>query len=211
MTYNLSTRAVGSPKGTMGRFAPSRKPMAVVPLSVFFLDAEREKQSAEQGDDMLYGLRRGRAAEPGKGQRKKKKQPVSRARTRNGRDKKTGGELSGGGSKTVDQAVSGGEGQSTASQTPQESVTMATGTPLVAPGGSTRPASWPGGASKLGATRGTTGATSSGNVAQYPVPIGGTLRRVSPAGKAKKVRKRKKKKQESRDRWIGRLGKLMQS
>lgn len=201
MPYNLSTRTVGAPAGTSGRFAPTRKPMSMVPLSVFFLDAERERAADQNGDEMLYGLRKGKQQQPGEPAekktrgRRKKRQPTKRSRVRSGRETKITGEIAGGNAKAVDQAAAGGDGQSTASQTPQESVTMATGTPLISPGVSTRAASWPGGASKLG------------NVAQYPVPIGKPLRRTS----GNKKKSRRKKKQESRADWIQRLGQMMQS
>jgi hypothetical protein len=94
------------------------------------------------------------------------------------------------GKVAADRVVGGGadkERQSSASG-PSESVTMATGTPLT--GG-------------VRATHATIGATGSGNVAGYPVPLGGMLRRTSPIGTAR--RKRKKRTEQDRGRWIERL------
>lgn len=64
------------------------------------------------------------------------------------------------------------------------------------------------GPTKMGATRASSGAMGSGNVAQYPVPLGPPLRRLTPIGgeeEEKKKRRRKRLKGEDRDRWIERL------
>jgi hypothetical protein len=58
-----------------------------------------------------------------------------------------------------------------------------------------------GGPSKMGATRATSGAMGSGNVAAYPVPIGVPLRREAPWMGKKKRRRTKEQKREL----IGRL------
>jgi len=60
---------------------------------------------------------------------------------------------------------------------------------------------------KAGATRASSGAMGTGNIARYHVPLGPPLRRVTPIGDEEKKRKRRKKKlkTEDRDRWIERL------
>jgi hypothetical protein len=184
MSQGLSTRAVGTPQGTTGQY--SRQAVAnVVPLSVFFLNMQGKGDDTDD-ENGFYGKK--------KSGRGKKKKRGGKAMRDKGADSE---KIAGGGADQADQAG----GRSTAAKW----ATMSTGTPLIAPGGSTRHASWPGGASKLGATHATTGATSSGNVAQYPVPLGAPLRRTSPVGGAKK--KKKKKTKRDRGRWIERLGK----
>lgn len=96
------------------------------------------------------------------------------------------------GKVATDRVVGGDEGkarQSSASAPSSESATMSTGTPLT--GG-------------VRATHVTIGATSSGNVAGYPVPLGGMLRRTSPIGEPRRKRKKRATEQD-RGRWIERL------
>jgi hypothetical protein len=63
---------------------------------------------------------------------------------------------------------------------------------------------------KTGATRASSGAMGTGNIARYHVPLGPPMRRVTPIGTEKKrKRRRRKMKEEERDRWIERLSKIM--
>jgi len=146
----------------------------VVPLSVFFLRMQGDEDGDE--DNGLYGRKKRDAAK-----KSKKKGKATRG-------ERAGGDKTVGGGADAAQAADG-DGQSTAS----EAATMSTGTPLIA-----------GGPTKTGATRSTTGAMGSGNVAQYPTPIGGVLRRTSPTG-APGSRKKKKKTKKDRSRWMQRL------
>lgn len=188
MPTGMSTRAVGAPIGTSGAFAPSQRVMRVVPLSAFFLDAEDD----EVDDDALVGFR-----DKKKPSGEKRPERVNKDRGKDKNNSKgpdTTGGSAGGDAAAADAAVAGKRQSTAGGAERQESVTMSTGTALLAPGGSTRSASFPGGPSKLGATHGSTGGvTGSGNVAQYPVPIG---------------RRRKRRKQESLSHWINRLGKM---
>lgn len=187
MTMGMSTRAVGGPMGTHGQNAGGQPGIVAVPLSVFFLNMQGDGD--EDNGSGLYGRRKkAKSKKDAKSVKKDVKNAPVAASGQTSAEKPRGG--------GAEQAHAAG--QSSAS----ESVTMATGTPLVAPGGSTRAASWPGGPSKLGATRATTGATSSGNVAQYPKPFGAMLRRESPVGEPKRRRRRTK---EERAHWIERL------
>lgn len=201
MPASLSTRTVGSPLGTKGQFSPTQHPDRFVPLSLFFLNMQGQADS-EPEDTGLYGFKKP-SKKPSKVRRSTTRQTSPKnskggAKTSGGAD----GRTQGGDSKQASSAMGDedGKGQSTASS--QESVTMATGTPLSGP-------------SKRGATRAQTGAMGSGNVAQYPVPIGEPLRRTAPTGSSKKKKKKKKrgrrkKTEEARSQWIERLGTLMQ-
>lgn len=191
MTKGLSTRGVNTPIGTAGQFSPGKTPNDVVPLSVFFLnDKAGEGQAAK--DDGITGLLKKNG---GKGSRKSsgadaKKQNKKQTKKNRKVDKNSDGQVSGGDDASV-QSANGGA-QASAPGTPQESITMATGTPLIGPGGPV----------KHGATHASIGATGTGNIATAPVPIGEPLRRTKRKGK------RKKKKQESLDGWIGRLSQI---
>lgn len=185
MPNGLSTRAVGAPIGTAGSFSPAQRIMRVVPLSAFFLDADEEDAD---DPDALTGFRRKKKTSSDA--KRPERVNKDRDKDKNGKGPDSSGGMTGGNAASAD-AANAGKRQSTAGAEKQESATMATGTPLIAPGGSTRSASFPGGASKLGATHASTGATSSGNVAQYPG-----------------ARRRRRKKQESLSRWIDRLGKM---
>lgn len=201
MPASLSTRAVGSPLGTKGQFSPTQHPDRFVPLSVFFLNMQGQADG-EAEDTGLYGFKKP-SKKPSKVRAKQTRQTSPKnskggAKSSGGAD----GRTQGGDSKQASSAMGDDDkdkGQSTASS--QESVTMATGTPLSGP-------------SKRGATRAQSGAMGSGNVAQYPVPIGAPLRRTAPIGsrkkKKKKKRSRRKKTEEARSQWIERLGTLMQ-
>jgi len=174
MTTGLSTRAAGAPMGTQAQHG-GQQGLAIVPLSVFFLNM----QGGEDGDDNgLYG----RLKKKTKKNRKSGAQHVDAAAGQKPAEKAQGG-----GADQANQAhgVGRGERQTTAA----ESI----GTPLIAPGGP----------SKTGATHATMGATGSGNVAQYPIPVGVALRRVSPVGGRRRRRRRRSK--EERAQWIGRL------
>lgn len=190
MTYGFSTRTVGAPAGTQGPFfqGPVKR---VVPLSMFFLDVERETGDGE----VIHGYRRKDARKPSKGRDVDGTQTKGKGRGgREGgaqeppRGGSGGSELSGGGETN--------KGQSTAPASEAVGVSP----------------SRPGAPSKLGATRMQTGAMGSGNVAQYPVPIGPPLRRVWPDKDDRKRRKKKKRmNQEQRQQWATRLGSLCMS
>lgn len=63
---------------------------------------------------------------------------------------------------------------------------------------------------KSGATRASSGAMGSGDIAQAPVPLGPLLRRVTPIGDEEKPkRKRRRLKGEELDGWIERLSEMM--
>lgn len=190
--YGLSTRAVSTPVGTAGQFAANRPPERFVPLSAFFLAMQGD---GEKDEDGLYGYRKRR-------KRKGRQEPPDKSK----RPQKAGGRqdavpdnVQGGGADQVD------KGQSTAGTS--EAVTMS-------PGGVTRGPSRPGAPSKLGVTHAMIGATGTGNVAQYPVPIGPPLLRVVPmiaGGKKKRRKKRRRKAEEDRASWTQRLGQLIES
>lgn len=188
MTYGLNTRTVGGPIGAGAQF--NGGPMArIVPLSVFFLDMD--KAAGKGGDDeVMYGYKkRDKARKPKKAQDKSKDRKDAQT---GAQDEPAGG--SGDGALTPGK---GDKGQSTAP---------------AAEGMGISP-SRPGAPSKLGATRMQTGSMGTGDIAQYPVPVGPPLRRVSPSGSAKKKKKKRRKSkkkltQEQREQWAERLGSL---
>lgn len=189
MTYGFSrTKTVGAPIGTSGMFGQGPA-MGVVPLSVFFLDAGDADGDGEQ----IYGYRRKDDKKPSKAPKARKGQ--AHAKTKNGRE---GGAQSppqsGSGAGELTPGKEAAKGQSTAPAT--EAIGLSP--------------SRPGAPSKLGASRETSGAMGSGNVAQYPVPIGPPLRRTWPEGPRRK-RKKKKMTQEQREQWARRLGSLCTS
>lgn len=192
MSQGLSTRTVGSPIATAGQFSPGKKPLEVVPLSVFFLDRESGEDEASKEDGITGLKKKGKGSNGGKKDASSAKKTNAK-QTKNNRKVKDdgGGNTSGGDAKSAD-AAAGNTQPSSSTTASQESVTMGTGTPLVAPGGPV----------KFGATRASSGSMGSGNVATAPVPIGKPIRR--------RRGKRKKKQEEGLERWISRLGTLIE-
>lgn len=157
----MSTRTVNAPVGPTGQYAARQQVPQVVPLSVFFLRMQGKDVDSEP------------EGEPSE-RKKKKKRKVSYPKQDAMRPGDQG-QTVGGDDKTA--AAAGARGG--------ESTAEGMGGPVMGP-----TAMGTGAPSKVGASHASTGATGTGNVAAYPVPIGGMLRRVMPSVAGKKKRKR---------------------